>query len=107
MPTDLTTAAQKLRDSVAALPFGAQFPWHLHRDADVGDVLAGNGQHEVCLCDDRNEGAHIARTASPDIVTALADLLDAIQQHKDFAADFEAIEFTADALAALIGREAQ
>lgn len=69
------SAADRLRQAIKALPPQARYRWHLHRDETIGDVLAGNGQHEVCVCDERVEGAYIA-LMDPTVAGLLADLLD-------------------------------
>ncbi len=83
MTADIAAAVQALRDSVAGLPDWAQAkyePWRANSDdvATAGDWplmhvyrLGGQAERELFA-------AHVARTASPDVVRAVADLLDEI-----------------------------
>lgn len=101
--SDIERAAQALRDSADALPDGSGSPWRASRH----DVRTEAG-FEICgigTAPSVEEAAHIARTASPDVVTALADLLDAIRHHGEHIADYEDVEWSADRLAALILRD--
>lgn len=88
MATDLESAVQRLRDSVAALRSHEQVKWlagigHVYT-ADRGWWLA-NGLNAPLA-------KHIATTASPPTVLLLADLLEAVPATLDFPADFDFVE---------------
>lgn len=114
--SDIERAAQALRDSVAALPSGIRdAPWatynadksyapsHVMARADTGDVLLAR----ISWGDGKAEATHIARTASPDVVTALADLLGQIGADCDDDIEWIVlVEDRANRLAALILRGA-
>ncbi len=82
--SELHTAAQMLRDSVAALPDEAQERWRILVERMI--VAADSGTRIAVATSWRGLQAagriveHIAKTASPDRVLLLADLLEAIDR---------------------------
>lgn len=102
------TAASRIRASVAALPEELRVPWGAH-----GRYVNASGGLAVVdpapmpnLAPQVDIAAHIALLASPDVAIALADLLDAIWHHEEFAADFDAITEARAALEAAITKGA-
>ena len=104
----LSKAAQALRDSVAGLPEAFRVRWDLS-GGDYPQVVPVNDPPMHYVVANANLAAeHIARTASPDVVAALADLLDAIGPGPSEPDDYAwalAVETSSHALAALINRE--
>jgi hypothetical protein len=75
------SAAQRIRDSIAALPDGARHSWRIGDFDGVSDVLAGDPDlpHEICACDHHAKADYIVLMA-PHVGEALANLLEAIRR---------------------------
>lgn len=111
--SDLTRAAEALRASVAALPgWLSEDPW-LAGQIEATAIINPDGwvlwrpyvshvtNENVAMVD------HIARTASPDVVAALADLLIVVGRadYDNPSSTIEHIEDAAATLAAAVLRE--
>ena len=105
--SDLTRAAQVLRDSVGCLPEHLRQPWErlggLER-LTIGVPLSWGAYHPVAHCDTGAEDGphqvadHIATTASPEVVAGVADLLAAIPAWSAVATSASPIEDYQDAV---------
>ena len=76
------TAAQRIRDSIAALPEEVRQPWEA--DETTGWIVTGElGARLIGVTSPEREDsvtAHIAMLASPHVGEALANLLEAIRR---------------------------
>jgi hypothetical protein len=98
------TAADHLRASLAALSPLMRTDWRARRTSvDYQDGHAWPPVVEAYnSADDAPLMAHIALTASPHVVTALADLLDAIERHRLDEGTIFTVHEARDALEAAI-----
>lgn len=105
----MSEASRLIRDSIAALPDDARKPWEKTETRNFYWVVSGEDgvarwSRDVTAPEPEISAiaAHVALLASPDVATALADLLDAITDA--LGVDDDTVKGYAEALDAAITR---